>query len=102
EWFVDRVADALPQPWVLSLPLWVYRVVMLAWSLWLAWALMGWIGWAWKAYLSGALWRRREKPTRATTAPTRASTATGAGAATAPPPATEPGPPTGSSPPTAR
>jgi hypothetical protein len=80
-WFADRVADLLPQPWLISLPLWVYRVAMLAWSLWLAWALIGWIGWAWRAYLSGALWRRREPPevpptvvpAAVTTAPDQAS-----------------------------
>ena len=35
-WFSDRLDGPLPQPWVVSVPLLAYRLVMLAWSLWLA------------------------------------------------------------------
>ncbi len=65
-WYQDRVAAQLPQPWVLSLPLWVYRVAMLAWSLWLARALVGWLRWGWGCFGEGGLWRplrsRVERP----------------------------------------
>ena len=36
QWFADRSTDALPQASAVSLPLWVYKVLMLAWALWLA------------------------------------------------------------------
>lgn len=61
-WYQDRVDGTLPQPWVLSLPLWVYRVVMLAWSLWLALSLVRWLRWAWTSFSSGALWRPLRRP----------------------------------------
>lgn len=46
-WFEDKSAGALSQAWVVSLPMWAYRVSMLLWALWLAFALMRWIPWAW-------------------------------------------------------
>lgn len=42
-WYVDRVAQTLPRPAILSLPLWTWRVLMLLWSLWLAVSLLGWL-----------------------------------------------------------
>lgn len=35
-WFADQSRGVLPGGDVLSLPLWVYKVAMLAWALWLA------------------------------------------------------------------
>lgn len=32
-WFDDRSGPDLPSAWVLSVPMWVYRVLMLAWAL---------------------------------------------------------------------
>ena len=62
-WYVDRVSGALPRPWVLSLPLWAWKGLMLAWSLWLAASLVRWLPWAWKAFSAGQLWSplRRKK-----------------------------------------
>lgn len=57
-WYQDRTAGALPVGAVLSLPLWVYRLAMLAWSLWLVFALLRWVRWGWECLGSGALWRR--------------------------------------------
>lgn len=47
-WFQDRSLETLPQGWILSLPLWAYRLIMLIWSMWLASSLIKWIPWAWK------------------------------------------------------
>ncbi len=58
-WTADRVAGALPRPLVLSVPLLVYRLAMLAWALWLATALLGWIRQGWHALGTGGLWRPR-------------------------------------------
>src|SRR5262249_10032511 len=48
-WTADRVPGALPRPFVLSVPLLVYRLAMLAWALWLATALLRWAGQGWQA-----------------------------------------------------
>src|SRR5690606_16598715 len=61
-WFQDRAAAELPQGAVVSLPLWSYRLAMLAWSLWLAFALLGWVRWDWSCFTTGGLWRRRARP----------------------------------------
>jgi hypothetical protein len=58
EWYVDRSGGALPVASVISLPLWVYRALMLAWALWLVRALMRWLPWALRAFLSGGGWKR--------------------------------------------
>lgn len=56
-WYADRVAEATPRAGVVSLPLWVYRVAMLAWALWLALRLVGWSAWAWRAFSEGGVWK---------------------------------------------
>jgi hypothetical protein len=61
-WYLDRSAGLLPQPWVFSVPLLVYRGVMLAWALWLAVALTRWTRWGWACFSDGELWRGRRPP----------------------------------------
>ena len=56
-WFADRSTDALPQVGVFSLPLWTYKLAMLAWALWLANALIGWLRWGFEAWSRGGYWR---------------------------------------------
>jgi hypothetical protein len=58
-WFLDRSADALPQGSAFSVPLWVYKVLMLAWALWLANALIGWLRDAFGAWTAGGYWRAK-------------------------------------------
>lgn len=58
-WTQDRITGQMPQPWVVSLPVWIYRVLMLAWSLWLAWSLLSWLKWGWHCFSSGGTWRKR-------------------------------------------
>ena len=57
-WFQDQAAKRLPAAYVFSLPMWAYRVVMLAWSLWLAFAVVRWVRWAWSAFTAGGIWQR--------------------------------------------
>ncbi len=57
-WYQDRAGDTLPQPWVISVPLWVYRLLMLAWALWLANSLLNWLRWGWGCFTAGGLWRK--------------------------------------------
>lgn len=56
-WFQDRAQGEYPAGWVVSLPLWVYRLAMLAWSLWLAFRLLQWLRWCWERFSEGGLWR---------------------------------------------
>ncbi len=55
-WFQDR--GDFPGVTLISLPLWVWRGIMLAWALWLAWSLIGWLRWGWGALSAGGLWRK--------------------------------------------
>ncbi|HEY8150981.1 MAG TPA: hypothetical protein VIK51_18890, partial [Vicinamibacteria bacterium] len=68
-WYADRVENATPTAGVVSLPLWVYRTLMLAWALWLAASLVRWAGWSWRALGEGGLWRPLPRRPRKTTAP---------------------------------
>ena len=66
QWFADRSTNALPQAGAVSLPLWVYKVLMLAWALWLANALIGWLREGFAAWTRDGYWRARMKPAVAT------------------------------------
>jgi hypothetical protein len=59
QWYLDRSGDVLPRPWVFSVPLFLYRLAMLAWALWLAQALLRWLKWGWGCFTEGGLWRSR-------------------------------------------
>ena len=58
-WFFDRSEGALPQAGVFSLPLWLYQLAILAWTLWLANALLNWLRWGWGCLGQGRLWPPR-------------------------------------------
>jgi hypothetical protein len=64
-WTQDRMDGIMPIPWVISLPQWSYHLLMLAWSLWLAFSLVSWLGWVWGCFSKGNLWKpvkwRRKK-----------------------------------------
>ncbi|MGN6519442.1 MAG: hypothetical protein ACTHK2_08475 [Dokdonella sp.] len=61
-WFADRSEDALPIAHAISLPLWVHKIAMLAWALWLASALVGWLRRGFEAWSRGGYWRRAPRP----------------------------------------
>jgi hypothetical protein len=63
-WYQDRMTNDLPQPLVISVPMLFYRLLMLAWALWLALALLGWLRWGWQAFSNGGLWRKPPPRTR--------------------------------------
>jgi hypothetical protein len=58
QWYQDRSGPDLPRATVVTAPLWVYRVLMLAWALWLSFALLRWLRWGWDHYRTHGLWRR--------------------------------------------
>ena len=59
-WYQDRVSDTYPQATLLSVPLMFYRLLMLAWALWLAFSLLKWLKWGWLGFSKGGLWRSIE------------------------------------------
>ncbi|QVL49446.1 MAG: hypothetical protein KFB96_02680 [Thiocapsa sp.] len=56
-WYQDRGGPALPEVWVLSVPMWIYRALMLAWALWLAMRLLDWLRWGWEGLSKPLIWR---------------------------------------------
>lgn len=56
-WYLDRTDATPPTATIFSAPLWVYRLAMLAWALWLARAAVAWSRWAWGCFTAGGLWR---------------------------------------------
>ena len=61
-WYQDRSPALLPRAWVLSTPLFVYRLLMLAWALWLAQALLRWLRWGWDSFGAGGYWHPLRRP----------------------------------------
>ena len=57
-WYQDITASVLPQPLVVSVPLWVYRTGMLLWALWLAFKMVNWLRWSWDSFTLGGYWRK--------------------------------------------
>ena len=67
-WYLDRTDGTLARPWVLWLPLWVWRVLMLLWALWLAVKTWKWTIWGWKQVSAGGLWKMPPKQDEEATA----------------------------------
>ncbi|MEI6068954.1 MAG: hypothetical protein WCP96_16560 [Methylococcaceae bacterium] len=57
-WYQDRSLSTLPTATVVSVPLMVYRLLMLAWALWLAVSLLNWLKWGWACFSSNGLWNK--------------------------------------------
>ena len=56
-WFEDQTAGVLETPSIYSVPMGAYRVLMLAWAVWIAFALVRWLRWAFNAWKTDGLWR---------------------------------------------
>ena len=63
KWYSDRASAELPGVWTITVPLLVWRGLMLLWALWLAVSLIAWLKWAWQALCYGGLWQRKRKIT---------------------------------------
>ena len=61
-WFADQSANQLPSVTLVTLPMWVYRTAMLAWALWLAWSVVGWLRRGLSAWMQGGYWRKISLP----------------------------------------
>ncbi|MFT5523835.1 MAG: hypothetical protein ACI9G1_002053 [Pirellulaceae bacterium] len=59
-WFEPHVGVDLPQPYIISISVWFYRLLMLIWALWLATALLRWLQSGWNAFSNGGCWKHHE------------------------------------------
>ena len=60
-WYADRVTDATPTAWIVSVPASLWRALWVLWAVWLAWQSIGWGRWAWRAIGQGG-WLRTPTP----------------------------------------
>jgi len=72
-WFTDRADAHLPIPVVITAPMFVYRLLMLAWALWLALSIVKWLRWGFSVFASGGFWRRKPPPLPPPMSPHRVS-----------------------------
>ena len=72
KWYLDRTDGQMPEAWIMSLPLLAYRLLMLAWALWLAFSLLNWLRWGWQSMNVGGLWHNIPKKPRKTRGSRRA------------------------------
>jgi hypothetical protein len=56
-WFADRSESVLPVAAAFTAPLWIYKALILAWALWLSFALLRWLPWVWHCFSSQGYWR---------------------------------------------
>ncbi len=68
-WFEPRVIESLPQPAAFSVTIWVYRLFMLLWALWLAIALIQWLRWGWDQFRHEHIWFKKEENEESNTQP---------------------------------
>lgn len=55
-WYQDVSDNTLPRAWVYSVPMFAYRAAMLAWALWISFALVGIVKWGWKRFAEPTIW----------------------------------------------
>ena len=59
-WYQDHSGMELPTAMVVSVPMNLYRLLMLCWSLWMAISLVRyWLVWGWNCFASDGLWRKK-------------------------------------------
>jgi hypothetical protein len=65
-WYHDVSGPVLPRTWMVSIPMWAYRVAMLAWALWVSFWLINILKWGWVRFCTPMLWSkvqwRKPKP----------------------------------------
>jgi hypothetical protein len=59
-WFGDRSESALPIATAWTAPIWIYKVLILAWALWLSFALLRWLPWVWRVFARDGFWHSRK------------------------------------------
>lgn len=56
-WYMQELYST---PYIISLPLWVYKLLMFIWSFWLAFKLVEWMKWMWNSYAKNGYWIKIE------------------------------------------
>ena len=56
-WYQDFSDHTLPQAWVFSIPMFTYRIAMLAWALWISFWLVGTLKWGWQQFTTPKIWK---------------------------------------------
>lgn len=71
-WYQDVSDNTLPQAWVFSIPMFTYRIAMLAWALWISFWLVGTLKWGWRQFTTPKIWKslpprikKKKKPKKA-------------------------------------
>ncbi|MBF0112818.1 MAG: hypothetical protein HQK74_08820 [Desulfamplus sp.] len=59
-WYQDISDPTLPIAWIFSLPMFAYRLAMLAWALWLSFWLISTLKWGWRNFSSPMIWIGRD------------------------------------------
>ena len=60
-WFADRSDSALPVSTAMTVPMWIYKVLILGWALWLSFALLKWLPWTWQCFAREGFFRSRQR-----------------------------------------
>ncbi len=59
-WYHDVSGPVLPRTWMVSIPMWSYRLAMLAWALWVSFWLINILKWGWTRFCTPMLWSKVE------------------------------------------
>lgn len=60
-WYQDYTLNTMPQAWLLSIPMFWYRLAMLAWALWISFTLIKILRYGWKSFADPVLWQQIPK-----------------------------------------
>lgn len=58
-WFADRSESTIPIGTAMSVPMWIYKGLILGWALWLSFALLQWLPWTWQCFARDGFFRSR-------------------------------------------
>lgn len=57
QWYQDKIVSDLPVITAFTIPIFIFRILMLAWALWLAFSLLRWLQWGWRCFSEAGIWR---------------------------------------------
>jgi len=57
-WYQDFTTGKLPQPSLVSVPMFVYRLLMLAWSTWISFIILRLVKWGWGCFSRERIWNK--------------------------------------------
>ena len=60
-WYADRATHALPTAMFVSVSVWVWKGLMLAWAFWLAYSVVRWAVWAIGPFREGGFFDRSDR-----------------------------------------